>query len=747
MTQAESQPAEKEQKLDTSSNTIMMDVIEVMDTCIEQVENNLDTSNYDVPALIKHCLRGLEDVAIHFYHHFKSIYRLAHYYYNSTKHKDILLVEKLLLAGEKDKNVQYPGLFFGRKANQVFNEIWRIPITEIDRPGSFASHCAKGLLLLIEVLRNLPDLNTLADIVLQLRKPPAEENKFIHESDRLEIGVMASTFLFNTIKSQTNSVCVEKETSKPTLIVDIYRIYQKLLKQWSGKEKEVMVSLKELYSKIKKKQETDKISNEEVLRFCAAEARGKTIRQNQPAYAAAKTMSATSLTSNVTSNSTKSFAENSVVNSKSSNFSNLSSNDRTGIVKDLSHMSAYIQKICECINMFALNIPNMTTKQVLGFNGLDSGEHASSVVVLFQNLCQLSRADLNAIGLDKTQITSLNMFATKVGANMSSVNNHIFRLNSILNGTAKVGQVSTNTPSLQSVNGMLGKSNTVEKSGSLNTSHKSSLSASDTATISVVKASTPTIKAVFASKDTNKKPATLAQISKTTEKAVIKQTSNPSIAIKKTGSLISKNNSKDYFAAIKKGYADQGLKINDEILMQTQNVFDHANRLANPNQIKQTSLKKHTPQLKQIRDQGKIEVTNSKSVKQASSPQTTVIANTSIACSSAVNPSLAAQQRIMNLPSSVTLTHVPSQTGKTNSRSASPALARVGNASNPGSRSNSPQSVPNTNMKGAPAAIVGNKKNIVPASVIKSSSTTVEKSKAEYEKFKTKVMRLSKNSM
>ena len=41
------------------------------------------------------------------------------------------------------------------------------------------------------------DVNLLVDISTQLWKPPSEENKFLQESDRQEIVIMAATY-FNT---------------------------------------------------------------------------------------------------------------------------------------------------------------------------------------------------------------------------------------------------------------------------------------------------------------------------------------------------------------------------------------------------------------------------------------------------------------------------------------------------------------------------------------------------------------------
>ena len=48
-----------------------------------------------------------------------------------------------------------------------------------------------------DLLKSIPDVNLLVDISTQLRKPPSEENKFLQESDRQEIVIMAATY-FNT---------------------------------------------------------------------------------------------------------------------------------------------------------------------------------------------------------------------------------------------------------------------------------------------------------------------------------------------------------------------------------------------------------------------------------------------------------------------------------------------------------------------------------------------------------------------
>lgn len=50
--------------------------------------------------------------------------------------------------------------------------IWRIPVDEIDRPGSFASHMNRSIVLLLEVLYQLKDHDTLLKVSFMLQRTP-----------------------------------------------------------------------------------------------------------------------------------------------------------------------------------------------------------------------------------------------------------------------------------------------------------------------------------------------------------------------------------------------------------------------------------------------------------------------------------------------------------------------------------------------------------------------------------------------
>jgi len=66
-----------------------------------------------------------------------------------------------------------------QNASYVQQGVWRIPVSEIDRPGSFASHMSRCVLLLMEVLREIRDHRMLLELCLQLRRTP-EADKLVH---------------------------------------------------------------------------------------------------------------------------------------------------------------------------------------------------------------------------------------------------------------------------------------------------------------------------------------------------------------------------------------------------------------------------------------------------------------------------------------------------------------------------------------------------------------------------------------
>ncbi|CAG02525.1 unnamed protein product, partial [Tetraodon nigroviridis] len=75
--------------------------------------------------------------------------------------------------------------------------IWRIPVDEIDRPGSFASHMNRSIVLLLEVLYQLKDHDTLLKVSFMLQRTPDQGKKYLRDGDRQ---VLAKRAFFLTVK-------------------------------------------------------------------------------------------------------------------------------------------------------------------------------------------------------------------------------------------------------------------------------------------------------------------------------------------------------------------------------------------------------------------------------------------------------------------------------------------------------------------------------------------------------------------
>uniref|UniRef100_A0A8C9ENW1 Calcineurin binding protein 1 n=1 Tax=Pavo cristatus TaxID=9049 RepID=A0A8C9ENW1_PAVCR len=108
--------------------------------------------------------------------HYKSLYRLAYLYTYSKTHKNLQWARDVLLGSgvpwQQLKHMPAQGLFCERNKTNFFNGIWRIPVDEIDRPGSFASHMNRSIVLLLNVLSQLKDYNTLLKVSSMLQRTP-----------------------------------------------------------------------------------------------------------------------------------------------------------------------------------------------------------------------------------------------------------------------------------------------------------------------------------------------------------------------------------------------------------------------------------------------------------------------------------------------------------------------------------------------------------------------------------------------
>ncbi|XP_041642921.1 calcineurin-binding protein cabin-1 isoform X2 [Cheilinus undulatus] len=151
--------------------------------------------------LLDMCCRSLFLCLGRFPQHYKSLYRLAFFYSNSKTHQNLQWARDVLLGSsvpwQQLKHMPAQGLFCERNKTNLFNGIWRIPVDEIDRPGSFASHMNRSIVLLLEVLSQLKDHDTLLKVSFMLQRTPDQGKKYLRDVDRQ---VLAKRAFFLTVK-------------------------------------------------------------------------------------------------------------------------------------------------------------------------------------------------------------------------------------------------------------------------------------------------------------------------------------------------------------------------------------------------------------------------------------------------------------------------------------------------------------------------------------------------------------------
>ncbi|XP_058014812.1 calcineurin-binding protein cabin-1 isoform X4 [Ahaetulla prasina] len=138
--------------------------------------------------LTERCITAFHLCLSRFPQHYKSLYRLACLYACSPTHKNLPWARDVLLGSslpwQQLRHMPAQGLFCERNKTNFFNGIWRIPVDEIDRPGSFASHMNRSIVLLLNVLSQLKDYPTLLKISSMLQRTPDQGKKYLRDADR-----------------------------------------------------------------------------------------------------------------------------------------------------------------------------------------------------------------------------------------------------------------------------------------------------------------------------------------------------------------------------------------------------------------------------------------------------------------------------------------------------------------------------------------------------------------------------------
>uniref|UniRef100_A0A3Q3AJW2 Calcineurin-binding protein cabin-1 n=1 Tax=Kryptolebias marmoratus TaxID=37003 RepID=A0A3Q3AJW2_KRYMA len=160
--------------------------------------------------LVEMCVRALFLCLSRFPQHYKSLYRLAYFYSNSKTHQNLQWARDVLLGSsvpwQQLKHMPAQGLFCERNKTNLFNGIWRIPVDEIDRPGSFASHMNRSVVLLLEVLSQLKDHNTLLKVSFMLHRNPDQGKKYLRDVDRQVLAKRAFFLTVNVLEDNLNSL-------------------------------------------------------------------------------------------------------------------------------------------------------------------------------------------------------------------------------------------------------------------------------------------------------------------------------------------------------------------------------------------------------------------------------------------------------------------------------------------------------------------------------------------------------------
>ncbi|XP_031357687.1 calcineurin-binding protein cabin-1-like isoform X2 [Photinus pyralis] len=211
-------------------------------------ETSPHLSNSDILNLVDRCIVGLEQCVIRFPQNYKALYRLVHLHFHYKARKDLSKCRHLLLHEYKCKNgAVVSGLFSDRKLNNFFNGVWRIPSSEIDRPGSLSAHMARCVTILLQVLRQSNDHKTLLDVCLQLRRIPDADKVYIRHNEREQLSEQALSLCVQALREQVKST--NSTGSLQRLLMDIFRSYQRIQKHVPSKEATFAAMLGEVYKK------------------------------------------------------------------------------------------------------------------------------------------------------------------------------------------------------------------------------------------------------------------------------------------------------------------------------------------------------------------------------------------------------------------------------------------------------------------------------------------------------------------
>ncbi|XP_073826591.1 calcineurin-binding protein cabin-1-like [Musca autumnalis] len=223
------------------------------DTTIKNPTTNEATTTYttdEIKPIYEMVVRNIEECITRFPEHYKSIYRLVYHFMNGPAELCSLEICEQLLMGQYKTSLGniVNGLFYEKKNTNLFNGIWRIPSSEIDRPGSFSAHLVKCVRTLILLMLKTKNHKMLIEISLNLHKTPDADKRYIADADRKELCQLCITYCVEILRNVLEENQRQRnDQSLLNLLVDIYKIHKKCIKYMSQKESTFTKLLTDVY--------------------------------------------------------------------------------------------------------------------------------------------------------------------------------------------------------------------------------------------------------------------------------------------------------------------------------------------------------------------------------------------------------------------------------------------------------------------------------------------------------------------
>ncbi|KAI5730689.1 hypothetical protein M8J76_016458 [Diaphorina citri] len=199
----------------------------------------------DKKEIVSYCIQALEECHRRFPEHFKSLYRMAYHYFHSSTDRDVDKARAILLGDN--------GLFRARKQKDFFKQgndmeahcsvfiqgLWRTPIADLDRPGSFAYHMSRSIHLVVDLLSEIKDAKTLMDIAVALKDEPEAEKKYLRDNEREQICDDALNLVKKILHDNLTDVKRNTHLSKSDMkkiFLDARYIHQTYSKTWGTRD-------------------------------------------------------------------------------------------------------------------------------------------------------------------------------------------------------------------------------------------------------------------------------------------------------------------------------------------------------------------------------------------------------------------------------------------------------------------------------------------------------------------------------